>query len=73
MLKTVLMWGSAGNTPVALDTAALGPDLAVAAGSWDSSSLAFGMGRYTIAATLLRTPQGWKLASLCVGPDERLL
>lgn len=71
MLKTVLMWGSAGNSPVALDTVALGPDLATAAGTWDISSLAFGMGRYTISATLLRTPQGWRLASLCVGPDER--
>lgn len=71
MLKTVLMWGSAGNTPVALDTAAFGTDLAIAAGTWDISSLAFGMGRYTIVATLIHTSQGWRLASLCVGPDER--
>jgi len=70
MLKTVLMWGSAGNTPVMLDRAALDSDLAMASGTWDISSLAFGMGRYTISATLIHTLDGWKLASLCVGPDE---
>lgn len=70
MLKTVVMWGSVGNAPVLLDTTALGDTLALAAGTWDLSSLALGMGRYTVAATLIQTPSGWKLASLCIGPEE---
>ncbi len=70
MLKTVLTWGPVGNTPVMLDRSAFHPDLAIASGTWDISSLAFGMGRYSISATLIHTLGGWKLASLCVGPDE---
>lgn len=70
MLKTVVMWGSVGNAPVLLDTAAIGDNLALAVGTWDLSSLALGMGRYTVAATLVHTDSGWKLASLCIGPEE---
>ena len=70
MLKTVAMWGSIGGTPLMLDTVALGPDLALALGNWNLSSLALGVGPYTVAATLLHVPGGWKLAALCIGPNE---
>lgn len=64
-----LTLGPAARSTMTFTASAASPHVATVHGRWNVVSPLFGQGPYAFTATVLRTPDGWKVASLAVGPE----
>lgn len=67
MLNTAVIFGRAPISSMTFQETAVAGDVAVLSGRWDIASLPLGIAAYRFTATCRRTPDGWRLASFCMG------
>ncbi|MBN1345869.1 MAG: hypothetical protein JXQ73_24480 [Phycisphaerae bacterium] len=67
MLNQVSLWGGVSKSVMSASKISVCGDVATLLGQWDVVSPFFGSVPYNLTATLLRCPNGWRLAALCAG------